>query len=192
MSQDRTVNQANPHWKFSVEQYAAMSKAGILTEDDRTELIDGEILAMASKHDGHVACLAELTQWFYVNLAGLARILVQDPVILSERDEPEPDLMLVHLPEGGRLRRKPRPSDVYLIIEVADTTLRHDRRKLVRYALAGIAEVWIVNLAQRVVEVYREPRGEQYAISLLVREGHTLAPIAFPDAALAWSDVFPD
>src|SRR5438874_6584515 len=109
-------------WKFTIDQYHAMERAGILTEDDRTELIGGEILAMAAKRDDHVECLTLLNRWFNRHVGDLAAISVQDPVILSDDTEPEPDLALIRLVNGQKRRRgKPYAGDILLIIEVADT-----------------------------------------------------------------------
>jgi Uma2 family endonuclease len=110
---------------------------------------------------------------------------VQNPVYIGQHNEPQPDLLLLHPRDDFYESRHPRPEDVYLLIEVSDSTLLTDREeKLPIYAKGGIPEVWIVNLPERVIEVYTAPVAGEYTVSRRVLGGDPLAPSAFPDAAI--------
>ena len=115
---------------------------------------------------------------------------VAAPVWLHEYSEPQPDMMLV--PRVRKLERHPRPEDVFLLVEVSDTSLAYDReRKLAAYAKAGVREYWIVNLQQDVVEVFRQPTDGKYHVEITVTVGQTLSPLAFADVAVLAADIIP-
>src|SRR5262249_10512358 len=143
--------------------YHCMGQAGILHEDERVELLEGEILEMTPIGGRHIWCVVRLTTWFGAHLAGRAFISVQNSLRLSRYSEPEPDLVLLRPPATGARVDVPTAQDVLLLVEVADTSLAYDRRtKLPMYARAGIPEVWIVDLEHERVEVCREPSDEGY------------------------------
>jgi Uma2 family endonuclease len=172
-----------PRRPFTVDEYHRMVKAGILREDDRVELIEGEIVEMAPVGDPHVGCVIELTGAFTKQLADRAKVSVQSPVRLSPRSEPEPDLAVLRLgPEP--YRRAPRAEDVLLVIEVSDMTLAYDRGiKLRLYAAAGIPEVWIWNLKRRRVLIFRDPIDGAYR-ETMIASGGEISPLAFPDVVV--------
>ena len=171
--------------RFSVDEYYRMAAAGILHEDDRVELLDGEIIDMAAIGSRHAMCVDFLAEWFIVRLAGRALVRVQNPVRLGPHSEPEPDLTLVRRRTDRYATAHPGPGDVLLLIEVSDTSLAYDRDvKVPRYAAAGIAEVWIVDLEAERVLVYRRPRADSYEHVATVRRSGTLSLAAFPDLAL--------
>lgn len=166
--------------RFTVEEYHKMAEAGILHEDDRLELIGGEIIEMSPIGDRHVECVIRLSRllsrWLILegpsDLAGGA-VSVQNPVRLGEGYEPQPDLVLLGDREGRT--GTPRPEDVLLLIEVSDTTLRYDREvKLPLYARSSIPEVWIVDLAGGVVERHNAPSQGGYRRTEKARQGETL------------------
>lgn len=140
-----------------------MGEVGLLTEDDRVELIDGEIVEMTPIGWRHANCVNDLTM-LLARFAGDRYVVsVQNPLTISEHGEPQPDLMLLERRPHGRL---PEPNDVALIIEVSDTTLAYDRDvKLPRYAQAGVREVWIVDLEGRRIESYSMPSSGGYRVS---------------------------
>ena len=148
---------------FTVDEYHQMAETGILTEDDRVELINGEIIAMSpinSPHGGHVKSINAL---FTKLLGDQAIVSVQDPLVIGDASEPEPDVMLLKPRDDFYTNAHPQPSDVYLLIEVADSSLPIDRKvKLPVYAAAGVPEVWIVNLTDKQIEVFRSPSAERY------------------------------
>jgi Uma2 family endonuclease len=187
---DMEITALRPRRRFNVEDYYRMAEAGILGEDDRVELIEGEIVEMppiGSPHGGGVKALNRL----FSRLVGdRAIVSVQDPVRLSEISEPVPDVCLLRPRQDLYRDSHPRPADVLLLVEVADTTAAFDRRvKLPLYARAGIAEYWIVDLEAGIVEVFRGPGPEGYAERAEFRPGDSVAPAAFPDAVLSLGDI---
>lgn len=179
-----------PRRRFTVDEYHRMAAAGILHEDDHIELLDGEIIEMAPIGGRHIACLIALTESLILRLTGRALVSPQNPIRLSSGSEPEPDVALLRLRPDRYRDGPPTPADVYLVIEVADTSLRYDRQtKLPLYAAAGIAEVWVTDLAGERVLVYRSPREGRYRRTTVVRRGGTLAPEAFPDVVLRVDEV---
>lgn len=168
-----------------------MGRAGILRAEDRVELLDGEIRQMSAIGNRHYACVLRLNHLFVQAFSQEAFVSIQGPVRLSERDEPEPDVVLV---AGGPEfpRRKPTPADVLLLVEVADTSLRYDQtEKLPAYARAGIVEVWIVDLLSEVILTFAGPRPDHgdYAVAGRLGRGQQLAPAFAPQTAVRVDDV---
>jgi Uma2 family endonuclease len=170
---------------FTVEDYHRMARAGILREDDRVELLEGEILQMAPIGSKHAACVARLTTLFArVQARGI--VWVQNPILLSERSEPQPDLTLARPRPDFYAQTHPRPGDIFLVVEVAETSVEVDRGvKVPLYAQAGISEVWLVDLAEERIEVYRQPSPQGYQQVQHLRRGERLAPLSLPDLVLA-------
>ena len=175
---------------FTIEEYECMGRAGILHEDERVELIDGEIIQMAAMGDEHARCVNDLAEWLIPRLRGRARVTIQTPVRLGPRQELEPDIAVVRRRPDRYRTALPGPEDVLFIIEVADTSPAYDRDlKLLRYSAAGIPEVWIVDLEGERVLVYRRPHGGSYEHAETVERGGPLVPQAFPDLALPVADL---
>jgi Uma2 family endonuclease len=172
--------------RFSVEDYHAMGRAGILTEDDRVELIEGEIVAMSPVGSRHMACVNRLSELFHQHLPYNGAIVsVQNPIRLSRRSEPEPDVALLKRRADFYEAHPPGPADVLLLVEVADTSASTDRTlKLPLYAHHGIAEVWLVVIEAQQVEVYRQPSAQGYGEMQVRVRGEALSVLAFPDIAL--------
>ncbi len=175
--------------RFTSDEYRRMVEAGILTADDRVELIDGEIVEMSPMGPPHTMCLIVLTRLRAILSEDRALLLVQGPLRVGPHHEFQPDVLLLRPKPGGYWRRIPHPEDVFLVIEVADTTLARDRAKLDPYAAAGLPEAWIVNLSDEVIEVYRDPAPEGYRTARRARRGGQVSPAAFPDVALAVDDL---
>lgn len=136
-----------------------MGETGILAPDARVELIDGEIVDMAAPGDLHAGTVDQLASMLTMALAGRAHIRVQNPLLLDERSEPQPDISVLE-PRGDFYKTgRPRPENALLVVEVADTSLRFDREeKIPLYARHGIREVWLVDLeAERLIR-YRSPQ----------------------------------
>lgn len=177
-----------PH-RFTVEEYYRMGETGILAPDARVELIEGEIYDMMPVGPFHSGIGTRLHRLFE-RLPNPDRWLVrsQYPVRLNDGSEPQPDLALVRPRDDFYTGSHPTPADVFLLVEVADSSLSFDReKKLPLYARAGIAEFWLVNLVARNLEVYRRPNAltGSYGETFVVGIGDTLAPAVFPDAGLA-------
>ncbi|MDQ3570631.1 MAG: Uma2 family endonuclease [Actinomycetota bacterium] len=176
--------------RFTVGEYHQMAEGGVFTEDDRVELLEGEIVEMAPIGSRHAACVKRIASLFHHELGERATIGVQDPVRLSEHSEPQPDVMLLRPRADYYAGSHPDPGDVLLLVEVAETTAAWDREhKLPLYASAGVTEVWIVDLAAGAVEAFRRPQGGAYREVERVGSGESLAPRAFDDVALAVSDL---
>ncbi len=167
-----------------------MGALGILHEDERVELLDGELYEMTPIGDGHIGGVNSMNFFFGQRLGGRAIVSVQNPVRLSDFSEPQPDIALLRPRPDFYRTGKARPEDVLLLVEVADSSLDYDRlTKLPRYAAAGIVEVWIVNLVARRVEVYRDPTADGYATHTDHGRGHTLTPAALPDLAILVEEI---
>ena len=180
--------------RFTADDCLAMLEISVLHEDDRIELIDGELLVMApigDNHDNTTDWLNELCVHIFSNRA---RVRVQGSIRLNNMSAPQPDIAI--------LRRRPLsdsrpyyPEDIFLVMEVANTSLRYDSGpKLARYAAAGIAEVWIVNLRDATVTVYASLSDSAYTGIRTYRSGESISPQAFPDVSLAVADfvIIPD
>ena len=143
---------------FTAEEYRAMGGAGVLGEDDRVELLGGEIVDMAPIGSRHLACVVALTHLLVEASGRRWFVSAQNPVRLSGRDEPQPDLALLGRRPDPAAPTPPGPEELLLVVEVSDTTLAYDRNvKLPLYSRAGIREAWIVDLPGRRVEVHSEP-----------------------------------
>jgi Uma2 family endonuclease len=177
--------------RFTVAEYHRMGEAGIFHEDDRVELLDGQIVEMTPIGPPHRACVNRLTGLFAPLLtSGRATLSIQNGFVLDAHDEPEPDVAVLHHRADGYLTPDPGPDHTFLLVEVADSSLQHDRHdKLPRYAAAGIPEIWLVNLPGDAVEIYRDPREGRYRDLRTARRGATIAPLAFPDLTLRVDEI---
>ena len=179
--------------RFTVEEYHQMAQAGILGEDDRVELIEGEIVEMTPIGARHAECVDRVTDLFFRAFGSAARVRVQNPVRLGEHSEPQPDIALVRRKPGFYASGHPGPEDVFLLVEVADSSADPDRRvKVPLYARSGIQEVWLVELEQETITIYRDPTTDGYRTAQVVRRGDELAPAAFPGLTLKAADLIPD
>ena len=178
--------------RFTVGDYHRMAEAGILSEDDRVELIEGEIIETAPIGGRHVGLVHRLTHLFVRRFGDAAVVSVQNPVRLNDRTEPQPDLMLLHhRADFYAAVGLPTSEDVLLLVEVADTTAEVDRRvKIPLYARSGIGEVWLVDVEREVITVYRDPAPDSYHTSWTAQRGGSLAPLAFPGREIAATDIF--
>ncbi len=177
--------------RFTADEYHRMGEAGILPPDERTELIEGEILLMPAIGSRHMACVNDFTRILVIRVGDRAIVSIQNPVRLSSGTEPQPDIVLLRPRPDRYVENLPGPDDVLLLVEVADTTFGYDRRrKLPLYAAAGIREVWIADLGRRRVLVHRSPEGDAYQRVTTVTRGGTLAPEAFPDITLTVAGLF--
>lgn len=176
--------------RFSVKDYYRMAETGLLSPDARVELLDGQIIDMSPIGPFHAGVVKYLARFFNQNSNRRWLVSTQDPLHLDELSEPEPDLMLLKPVANDYKTRHPGAEDVLLLIEVSDASLSYDRtEKLSAYGRVGIPEVWIVNLIQLTIEVYREPHFTGYGKKSVLRAGDGIAPVAFPDAALDISEL---
>jgi Uma2 family endonuclease len=175
---------------FTVAEYYRMAEAGILSEDDRVELIEGEVLSMAPIGDRHAGTVDFLAESFLRHLGGRAQVRVQSPIRLGEYSEPQPDIALLKRRLDFYRSRHPGPEDVLLMAEVSETRQTHDRPvKVPLYARYGIPEVWRVDLAEDRLEVFREPTPEGYRSVQTFRRGEAVAPLFAPDVVFNVDDI---
>jgi Uma2 family endonuclease len=174
---------------FTVDEYYRMADAGILKHDDRVELIDGEIIKMSPIGNRHLGCVNGTNRLFSAAFRGKAVVSVQNPLRLTNYTEPEPDIVLLKPRKDCYRYKRPWAEDALLVVEVADTTLAYDRDvKLPRYALSGVPEVWIENLEDDLLLVFRDPADGVYKTSLTFRCGDSISVAAFPDAVFKVED----
>ena len=179
---------------FTNAEYHALAEAGILGHDERVQLIAGDVIVMSPVGNLHAECVDWITEVFTQSgrLAGHARVRVQGPMVMPDHSEPEPDLMLLKLREGGYISGHPRPEDVLLLVEVSDSTLRYDRDvKMSLYAAAGVPEAWLVSLRDGWIESNTQPTADGYQVTLRYALGDTIAPQAFPDLTIAVERIIP-
>ena len=176
--------------RFTVDEYYWMARVGILRPDDRVELIDGEIIEMNPIGGPHASTVDRLSQFLILALQGAAIVRVQNPIRLDSGSEPEPDLALLRPRRDFYAAGHPTPSDVLLVVEVADTTIAYDTRtKAPLYARAAIPELWIVDLTRGCVVTYRDPSDAGYATTRVHHRGEMLRALAFSDLAFPVDDI---
>jgi Uma2 family endonuclease len=175
---------------ISVDDYHRMAEDGFFAQDERTELIEGEIVEMTPIGNPHALGVLRLTLFFHRRLLDRALINPQNPVRLGPWSEPQPDLALLAWRDDLYASTAPTLQDCRLLVEVSDSSLHYDRRvKMPLYARHGIPESWILNLPEDVLEVYRRPGPDGYAEVRRFHRGDVVAPEAFPDAVFAVSEL---
>lgn len=178
-------------YRFTVEDFHRMSDAGIFDEDDRVELINGVIYSMSPIGSRHNRAVMVLTRHFATD----RRVLLQPqgPLQIPPRSEPQPDLLLLKPRPDEYADQLPQPADVLLAIEVADSSVDHDRRvKAPLYGQHGVPELWIVDVLSRMVSIYRQPDAKSpdgYMSTQQVTEG-ALAPACLPDVPITLDSLF--
>ena len=176
--------------RFTVEEYHQMGQARVLRDDDRVELIAGEIVDMTPIGTRHMAAVNVLNGWLTIGCGARAIVQIQGPIRLGPDSEPQPDVTVLRARDDLYRTVRPGAADVLLLVEVSDTSLPYDRGvKLPLSARAGVGEAWIVDLEGAQVEVYREPAPDGYRRVETRGRGARLQPTAFPDLALAVADL---
>ena len=175
--------------QFSIHDYHQMVVAGILSEDERVELIEGEIIKMSPIGVRHASCVKRLIKLFSQLLGDHVLVAVQDPVELSNLSEPQPDLALLQPRNDFYAAGHPQPQDILLLVEVADTTIESDRTiKIPLYASSGISEVWLIDVNEQVIEVFREPTDNSYQNIQKFQQGEIFVQ-AFPNVSFTVKQV---
>jgi Uma2 family endonuclease len=170
---------------FSGERYDQLWALGVLTSDDRVELLDGQIVRKPEVNSSHWHALHELHKYLLLLFGPRALVANQSTIRLPQDGRPDPDIMLIR-PDLPR-DRVPGPEDTYLVIEIADTTLDRDRtHKLPLYARDGIQEYWILDLEHQQLEMYRAPDGDQYASKTTLKTGQAARCLEFPNDSIEW------
>lgn len=175
---------------FNVNDYYRMAEAGILTEDDRVELIEGEVIKMTPIGSRHAACVDRLTSLLSRFAGQTVIVRVQNPIRIDDYSEPQPDVSLLKPRDDFYAESHPTPDDILLVIEVADTSVEYDRHvKVPIYAQAGIPEVWLVNLSEDLIEIYSVAANGSYKNVRRVKRGESLSLQTIPAIAFSVDDV---
>ena len=170
-----------PH-RFTVAEYHQIYESGVLPREPRSQLIQGEIYFMAAMNKAHFDALRILNKNLLKTYGTLVELSNRAPISLWNMSEPDFALLYPDYPGGI-----PKAKDVLFVIEVSDSSLKFDReKKTPEYARSGIPEVWILNLEERQLEIYRQPSGEKYLHLQIVLEGKTAAPLFAPEIMLDW------
>ncbi|MDB9307238.1 Uma2 family endonuclease [Aphanizomenon sp. CS-733/32] len=188
-----TLQLAKPRlntFRLNVSQYHQMSEAGIFSENDKVELINGEIIEMSPIGRRHTACVNRLNSVFSQLLGKKVIIAVQNPITLNNLSEPQPDIALLKPRADFYESGHPQPQDVFLLIEVADSSLEYDRDvKIPLYASSGITEVWLVDIYEQVIIFYRYPSENGYSDIQKLSRGEKMSIQAFPEINLVVDDI---
>jgi Uma2 family endonuclease len=176
--------------RFTVEEYQRMGEAGVFSAQDRIELIDGEILTMSPIGSRHGAAVDRAAQAFFRAVSARAIVRVQGVIRLSHYSEPEPDIALLRPRANFYSAGHPEPSDVLLVVEIADSSLRYDREiKVPVYARALIGEYWLVDLQRQVVTRYAAPENGAYREVSAHERGQMLSTSALPECVIPVDDL---
>jgi Uma2 family endonuclease len=188
-SNGMAVQVDRPRRLFTADEFERMAEAGVFRPDERLELIHGEIVEMSPVGPAHGAAVANLNKRFVIGVGDRAVVWIQSSARVAFDSVPEPDLALLR-PHSYR-RANPRPDDILLVVEVAETSLRYDRTdELALYASAGIQGYWVVGVEGEWLEVYRSPEGHGDRESRRLHRGDTIAPPAFPDVVIDVAEIF--
>lgn len=179
--------------RLTVDDFAKMCEVGILTSDDRVELIDGELIEMPPMGPPHAGIVNHLAKVLILRLGDEADLRVQSSVLLSRFTQPEPDLAIVRPDSAAYMLRHPQPADILVAIEVADSSLRYARQeKMPRYAAAGVPEAWLVDVRARTITVYTGPSADGYETSRTLAWTEGLVATAVPGLSLVFEEILPE
>ncbi len=168
-------------YRFTVDDYYQMGKTGILREDDRVELINGEIIQMSPIGGSHAYCVNMLVKLFSSLYQQNYMLCVQNPIHLNEYNEPQPDFVIVDPSDLAHTKRHPQPEDILLLIEVSDSTVKYDKQvKIPLYAEFGIKEAWCLDLNNSTLETFRQPTPTGYQAIQTYQSNQPVSPLAFP------------
>ena len=180
-----------PVYRWTVEEYEALGRAGFFQENDQVELLNGEIVVRSPIGYRHAQTVNRLTEFFVLHARKRYVVAPGNPIYLDPHSEPQPDLCLLH-PLAHSQQRHPSPDQIFLAIEVADSSLRYDREdKGAAYARQRIPEYWLLNLKANLIEVYRDPVGGTYCDKREVAPEAKISPLAFPDIHLRAGEFLP-
>jgi Uma2 family endonuclease len=167
--------------QISVTEYHRMVEMGIFHPEERLELLSGQILKMAAKGTAHEAAITRIQRILNQRLGDQVLIRTQSPITLDDFSEPEPDVAIVKTNILDYEDHHPQPSEVFLLIEVADSSLKYDREvKSLVYAQSGIIDYWVLDVNGRKLSVYRDPHITGYQSESILGENLTISPLAFP------------
>jgi Uma2 family endonuclease len=181
----------NVKFKFTTQQYHLMHEAGVFKDGDRLELINGEIKTMSPIGRKHVACIIRLDKLIQKKLGDRVMVSTQNSIRLDDNSQPQPDLAILKPRDDFYESGLPTPSDILLIIEVADSSIDYDREvKAPLYSVAGIPEMWLFDVNKKAIEGYSQPSPLGYKQIHRYDEGDMLSMLTFPDVTFNWHELF--
>ena len=180
-----------PRRLLTLDEYHTIGAAGVLKEDDRIELIEGEMIEMSPIGSRHLARVNRLVRLLSQCVGDQAIISVQNPIALPPHNEPQPDLALLKPRADDYEDKLPGADDILLVIEVADTTLAYDRdAKMPIYARHGIVEAWLIDLQGQTVSIYQDPGNNGYRRLLTLARNESIAPALLPSVTIQLADLW--
>ncbi len=176
---------------WTVNDYHRMVEAGILQLDERLELIEGQIIKMSPKGTAHEAAITRLERILRRQLGDRVIIRLQSPIQLNNRSEPEPDVAVVQSDPQDYEDHHPTPAEAYLLIEVADSSLKFDcETKAQLYARSGIADYWVLDVSDRQLHVFRNPSQDGYQTHNVFRGSQTITLLLLADVSVSVAEIF--
>ncbi|MEK8021782.1 MAG: Uma2 family endonuclease [Candidatus Parabeggiatoa sp.] len=178
-------------YPFTITHFQKMVDTGILEEDEHVELIEGKLICMAPIYPVHSGKTNRLNRLLSQSVGDSAIVEVQGPIVLDDNSEPEPDIALLRPRDDFYETANPRPDDVLLLIEIAESSLSYDQNtKIPLYARHGIVEVWLINVPKPQVEIYLKPSPDGYRKILLPQKRERISPTLLPSVSVKVSDIF--
>lgn len=186
---DQRINLPQRRW--TVDEYHRMIAAGIITTQDCVELLEGYIIEMVPQEPPHASTTSSVGNDFVLLFSGKAWVRQQLPITIPPNSEPEPDIAVVRLDPNRYRDAHPSPEDVYLLIEVSDSTLKFDREQKSKiYAQANILEYWVIDVKQKKIVVFRQPQNDSYQSQQILNSNDIISPNAFPEIIVNLSTLF--
>ena len=186
----KTQNNGFKRRPITVAEYDKMIEIGLFKEDERVELLNGEIIEIMPKGTKHTSATSRINRFLIKLFDEKAIVRVQDPIVLDNFSEPEPDIVLAKWNENEYLDKHPTPEDIYLVMEISDTTLAYDRDdKSLAYARAGIGQYLLLNTSEQTIEDYREPAKDGYDFKKTHRIGDKFSLVAFPEIEIKVDEI---
>lgn len=181
--------------RWTVQEYDAMLEKGILTERDRVELVNGQIIEMSPQNPPHAAATNRAANLCNTLFAGLALVRTQTPVVLNDNSKPEPDIAIVKLDEQEYSDRHSTGNDIFLIIEISDETIYFDlNEKALAYAKSDIEDYWVIDVRRRQAHILRQPVNGVYMqkkIFKLIDANSQENPLAFSTVTIPLLNLLP-
>jgi Uma2 family endonuclease len=178
--------------RLTVQDYHRMAEIGIFAADERVELLDGNLVSMVAKGTAHSSATTRTRRVLEAGLGKHVCVRIQDPVQLDDYSEPEPDIAIAVLDPLEYADHHPQPSEIFLLIEVADTSLAFDLgAKALAYARSGITDYWILDVQARKLFVLRSPTAQGYQSEVVLDETMQITPLAFPDYTVKIREILP-
>ncbi|WP_414625267.1 Uma2 family endonuclease [Calothrix sp. CCY 0018] len=177
---------------WTVKEYHRMAEAGIFDEDERVELLEGKIIWMSAIGTAHRSAVGRTDYLLKNLLENRAWVSIQDPIQLDDYSEPEPDIAVVKIDALDYADHHPTPDEVYLVIEVADTTFKKDcETKGKAYAAAGIVDYWVLDVINRQLHVFRDIGENGYKSEVILKENESISPLSFPHLKIDILEMLP-